>query len=286
MSQPDFLARMEACSRERLLRARREEPEAALRRRARGMRVPRVLVLSPQGFDVIAEIKPRSPSAGALASCAPEALAAPEARARAYAQAGAAAISVVTEPSAFGGDLSILQEASAAVSVPVMRKDFLIDPRQVFEARAQGADGVLLVVRILRGALLGEMVAAAAEARVFAILEAFSAEDAARSLHLVRRPGRMLLLGVNARDLATLEVQPGKLEAMAHLIPHGAVAVAESGLREPADAGRCAAAGYRLALVGGALMQSADPASLVRSMLAAGRASRAAAAGEAGCACG
>ncbi len=285
MSQLDFLARMEACSRERLLRLRREEPQAALRRRARSMPAPRALMLPSQGFDVIAEIKRRSPSAGELASRAP-ALAAPEARARAYARAGAAAISVVTEPSAFGGDLSVLRAASDAVSVPVMRKDFLIDPHQVFEARAHGADGVLLVVRILRGPLLGEMVEAAAEARVFAVLEVFSAQDVARSTPLARRPGRMRLLGVNARDLATLDVQPGRLEAMAHLIPDGAVAVAESGLREPADVGRCAAAGYRLALVGGALMESADPASLLRAMVAAGRASRAAAAGEAGCACG
>jgi indole-3-glycerol phosphate synthase len=200
-----------------------------------------------------------------------------------YAAGGAAAISVLTEPSRFAGSLQHLGDVVAAVpGTPVMRKDFLVDPVQVLEARHAGASGVLLIVTMLGDRTLSAMLDCAAEFGMFVLLEAFGCDDVARMTRLLDTAARRdsaergrLLFGVNARDLRTLAVDPGRLAALAAALPDGR-RVAESGLQDSTDAARVAALGYSLALVGTALMRSDDPAGLVRAMRDAGRARAAA----------
>jgi len=235
--------------------------------------------LEPGSFEIIAEIKERSPSAGVLSS--PTAACATRAeRARQYRKGGAAAISVLTEPASFGGDMSHLREVVAAVpGTPVMRKDFLTDVRQVLEARAAGASGVLLIAAILNDAELADMLDCAFEHSLFVLLESFDHDDVARMVRLLevsryadKAANRKLLLGVNSRDLRTLEVEPARLARFAPMLPAAALAVAESGLAGPRDAAEVSSLGYRVALVGTALMRAENPAALVSEMLAAGRA--------------
>jgi indole-3-glycerol phosphate synthase len=242
---------------------------------ARDFDLPTV-ALDLGAFDLIAEIKERSPAEGLLL---PQAGKRAE-RARQYLKGGAAAISVLTEPARFGGDMSHLREVVAAVpGMPVMRKDFLADVRQVLEARAAGASGVLLIVAILDDPQLADMLQCAFEHSLFVLLESFDDDDVARTLRLLdvaryaeKAANKQLLLGVNSRNLRTLEVEPGRLARLAPLLPAAAVAVAESGLAEPQDAAEVSSLGYRVALVGSALMRAEDPAALVREMLVAGRA--------------
>ena len=267
-----FLDQMAAASEARLRAARARLSESALLDLA--VRTPAAppLRLTPQRFDLLAELKLRSPAAGALGAAdipvAPRALT--------YARAGAAAVSVLTEPSRFDGSLSHLTEAAgplAPLGVPAMRKDFLIDPYQVLEARAAGAGGVLLILRMLSSETLGALIACARTQGLFVLLEAFDEKDLDRMQQVIAADaGRSTLLaGVNCRDLGTLEVVPGRLLELAPLLPPQVPHVAESGVESGADARRLAGAGYGLALVGSALMRSADPAALIRSLLEAGR---------------
>jgi indole-3-glycerol phosphate synthase len=237
------------------------------------------LQLSPQGFDLIAEMKLRSPAIGALRDARDEDV---TRRVLAYADAGAAAVSVLTEPSRFDGDLAHLEQAAAALAlhgIPAMRKDFLVDPYQVLEARAAGAGGVLLILRMLPRAALEALMDAALEHGLFVLLEAFDAEDIGLAAQLLgpRRPtvggslGESLLLGINCRDLVTLQVVPGRLEEMVGQLPSWVARVAESGVATPADAARLAACGYDLALVGSALMTGGAPRELAGAMLDAAR---------------
>lgn len=232
-----------------------------------------IVPLTPGDFDVIAEIKERSPAEGALKSATHSRVE----QAKRYAAGGALAISVLTEPSRFDGDLAHLEEVVAAVpGTPVMRKDFLVDPVQVREARKAGASGVLLIATMLNDRGLREMLDAAWEHDMFVLLESFDEDDLARSsrlLDLAREADRakagQLLFGVNTRNLRTLEVDGERLKNLAPLLPK-ARCVAESGLKVAADAATVAGYGYRAALVGTALMRSADPASLVAAMRTAG----------------
>jgi indole-3-glycerol phosphate synthase len=224
-------------------------------------------------FDVIAEIKDRSPAEGDLADTA----VGRAERARLYRQGGAAAISVLTEPSRFAGSLQHLEEVAAAVpELPVMRKDFLVEPGQILEARRAGASGVLLIVAMLPGRRLQAMLDCAADVGMFVLLESFDGEDLGRCAAVLRDDRQQrraaagqLLFGVNTRNLRTLHVDPDRLQKLAAELPAG-LCVAESGLHEPADAAEVARLGYRLALVGTALMRSDDPAGLVAAMRAAG----------------
>jgi indole-3-glycerol phosphate synthase len=177
----------------------------------------------------------------------------------------------LTEPSRFDGELAHLESVAAAVpDTPVMRKDFLVDPVQVLEARKAGASGVLLITTMLDDATLASMVDVAFEHDMFVLLESFDEEDLVRSARLLDRDGQ-LLIGVNTRNLRTLEVDSDRLRRLGPSLP-AARCVAESGLRSAGDAARVAGWGYRMALVGTALMRSDDPAELVRSMKAAGAA--------------
>jgi indole-3-glycerol phosphate synthase len=157
-------------------------------------------------------------------------------------------------------------------------KDFLVDGYQVLEGRAAGAGGVLAIIRMLPRAALEPLIDTALALRMFVLLEAFDEADLELAASLVdaRAAHRdLLLVGVNSRDLVTLEVVPGRLDAMAAHLPGGVKRVAESGVATPADAARVAACGYDLALVGSALMSAPDPGALARAMLADGRAAAA-----------
>jgi indole-3-glycerol phosphate synthase len=262
----DFLATMARVSAERaaaagpFTAAQLDKPVAPLRLGA---------------FDVIAEIKDRSPAEGGLTGRGVDRAT----RARHYVDGGAAAISVLTEPSRFDGSLEHLEEVAAAVNgTPAMRKDFLVDPVQVLEARAAGASGVLLIAAMLDDSQLRSMLDCAAEHELFVLLESFDEPDLARSARLLENPADreraeagQLLFGVNTRNLRTLHVDPQRLAKLAPALP-AARCVAESGLHEPADAATVAGLGYRLALVGTALMRSEDPAGLVAGMREAGAA--------------
>jgi indole-3-glycerol phosphate synthase len=196
-----------------------------------------------------------------------------------YASAGAAAISVLTEPSRFDGSMDHLQAAAHALAplrVPAMRKDFLVDPYQVVEARAAGSGGVLIILRMLPRPEVEALIEQALQLNLFALLEAFDEQDIELAYALTEQYGRKsarieLLVGVNCRDLVTLKVVPGRLEALAHLLPTSVPRVAESGVGNAEDARRVAAAGYDMALVGSALMTAEDPRALVAQMLSAGR---------------
>ena len=279
MSAGDFLADMATSSRDRTEVARARVPASELRARLRDLPPAPRLRLSPQGFDLIAEMKLRSPAVGALGDARHEDV---TQRVLAYADAGAAAVSVLTEPSRFDGDLVHLAQAAAALAphgIPAMRKDFLVDPYQVLEARAAGAGGVLLILRMLPCAALEALLDAALEHGLFVLLEAFDAEDIGLAAQLLgpRRPtvggsvGESLLLGINCRDLVTLQVVPGRLEEMVGQLPSWVARVAESGVATPADAARLATCGYDLALVGSALMTGGAPRELAGAMLDAAR---------------
>jgi indole-3-glycerol phosphate synthase len=230
-----------------------------------------VVPLTPGAFGVIAEIKQRSPAEGNLSKGISYLLSSLDSRAQAYAAGGAAAISVLTEPSRFDGELAHLEQVAAAVpGTPVMRKDFLVDPVQVLEARKAGASGVLLITTMLDDAALRAMLDCAWEHNMFVLLESFDEDDLLRSARFVDGRGP-LLIGVNTRNLRTLEVDPNRLQNLAASLPD-AICVAESGLHAPDDAARVAGWGYSMALVGTALMRSDDPTALIADMTAAGAA--------------
>lgn len=259
----DFLKQMAALSAERA--------GSAVVPTAKDLDKP-VVKLSADTFDIIAEIKGRSPAEGELAATGYDRVE----QARSYATGGAAAISVLTEPSRFDGTLEHLSEVAAAVpDKPVMRKDFLVDVVQLLEARAAGASGVLLIVAMLSDVALRAMLDCAIEHRMFVLLESFDGDDLKRARAMItsvdedRIAAGQLLFGVNTRNLRTLEVDSTRLKTLAPDLPSGR-AVAESGLQLPADAAIVAGFGYSMALVGTALMRSSDPAALIAAMKKAG----------------
>ena len=272
-----FLDDMARSSALRVTQALARESLAQLEKRAAAAPPAAPLRLSPGGFDVIAELKLRSPAAGRLGEPDEDWLQ----RVSAYAHGGAAAVSVLTEPSRFDGSLQHLSQAAAALkplNVPAMRKDFLVDAYQVFEARAAGAGGVLVIVRMLSRAQMLQLLDAAAQLGMFVLLEAFDAADLAEARELLaaragRHPGGRdeILVGINSRDLQSLKVVPERFEELAPLLPRERPAVAESGVASAADALRMARLGYTLALIGTALMSRDDPAALLREILATTR---------------
>ena len=279
----DFLAGMAASSRARSAAAQAALPARELR--AQIADLPAAPKLRLSNFDLIAEVKLRSPAVGLLKAAAEEDVGA---RVTTYARAGAAAVSILTEPTRFDGSLEDLQRgcrALAPLAVPAMRKDFLVDGYQVLQGRLAGASGVLAILRMLPRTELEGMIDTALSLDMFVLLEAFDLADIelAQTLVDARRAHReLLLVGVNSRDLVTLKVVPGRLDALASALPVEVRRVAASGVATAADAARVAAAGYDLALVGSALMSAADPATLAGAMLAEGRAAVMARAAPAG----
>ena len=266
-----FLERMAESSRRRAAKARLRLDEDELRRRVDGLPAPPAMSLSPEGFDLIAEIKPRSPSEGRLSSAGFS----PSALARQYAAAGAAALSVLTEPERFDGSLELLAAvADAAVDTPVMRKDFLVDPYQVLEARLHGAAGVLLIVGMSDDRKTEAMFKTALACGMFALLEAFENTELERAKEMAVRldaPRDKVLLGLNCRDLRTLAVDRGRFAQVDPRNPGGYRMIAESGIENAGQAGELAALGWDGLLIGTALMRAADTRVLAADMLAEGR---------------
>lgn len=271
-SANDFLAGMAASSRARSAAAQAALPGRELLARVKDLPAPPALNLCE--FDLIAEVKLRSPALGLLKSAADEDVGD---RVSTYARAGAAAVSILTEPSRFDGSLDDLEKGARSLrplAVPAMRKDFLVDGYQVIEGRAAGAGGVLAIIRMIPRADLEELIDTALLLEMFVLLEAFDEPDIALAHELVdaRTAHRdLLLVGVNSRDLVTLKVVPGRLDALADKLPRDVKRVAESGVATAEDAARMARHGYDLALVGSALMSAPDPAALARDMLSAAR---------------
>lgn len=212
------------------------------------------------GVSVIAEVKRSSPSKGALAEITD-----PAALARQYAEGGAAAISVLTEQRRFGGSLDDLRSVRAAVPTPLLRKDFIVTPYQLWEARAAGADLALLIVAALTQPELHALMEVAHEVGLTPLVEVHDEGEVDRAL-----AAGATLVGVNARNLRTLDVESGTFARLAPLIPDDVVTVAESGIRGPADVREYAAAGADVVLVGEALVTGDDPGRAVAAMIEAG----------------
>lgn len=212
--------------------------------------------LRAPGTRVIAEIKRRSPSRGLLR---PD-LDVP-ALARAYTSGGAAALSVLTERDHFDGALEHLVAARAATHVPLLRKDFVVEAYQIWEARAAGADAVLLIVAALEPGHLAELAALARELGLAALVETHDADEVAVAVACGAQ-----IVGINNRNLKTLEVSLDTAVALAPLVPPGAILVAESGIRGPADLARLGKVGIRVFLVGEHLMLSSDVTAALREL--------------------
>ncbi|HEV2027286.1 MAG TPA: indole-3-glycerol phosphate synthase TrpC [Candidatus Dormibacteraeota bacterium] len=212
--------------------------------------------LRARGLAVIAEMKQRTPSMGVLAEDYR-----PADLAHAYADGGAAAISVLTHMAGFGGRPEHIQAARAATGLPILRKDFVTDPYEIAEARAAGADAVLLIVAALDRVHLAEMLAVARSRGIAALVEVHDEPETQLALEAGAE-----IIGVNHRDLRTFTVDLALTERLRKLIPQGAVVVAESGIRTPADARRMYEAGADAILVGEVLMRSDDPAKQIREL--------------------
>lgn len=237
---------------------RRPLDDGALLARALAMPPARDFLgaLRSHTLAVIAEVKRASPSAGAIA------VTDPAASARAFAGAGAAAISVLTEPRHFDGSLADLRAARTAVEVPVLRKDFLVHPSQLIEARAAGADAVLLITAVVTPAELAALLATAGDLGLGVLLEVHSDADLEIALTTDAQ-----VIGVNARDLETLEVDPVQARARLRRVPDDRVRVMESGISTRADVSAAVEAGASAILVGEALMRAADPRVKLRELL-------------------
>jgi indole-3-glycerol phosphate synthase len=268
-----LLTEMARSSLERYEQARTQLPEAELWARANAMPPATKLKLSVEGFDLIAECKLNSPSAGDLSANTTDV----QSRVAAYGLGGAAAVSVLTEPSRFGGELAHLTQATqvlAPINVPTMRKDFLVHPYQAMEARVAGASGVLVIARMLDPSRITALLDCAAMLGLFVLIEAFDADDlqvinavlASRKQH-----AEQILVGINCRDLQTLKVSFERFAELVDLLPQGYPKVAESGVANVTDAQRIVKLGYQVALVGTTLMSSAEPRQLVSELIRAGR---------------
>jgi indole-3-glycerol phosphate synthase len=220
--------------------------------------------LREPGVRVIAECKRRSPSRGVL-----RAIYDPVAIAQGYAGAGAAAISVLTEPTFFDGSVAHLQAVREAVTVPLLRKDFLVSEFQLVEARAAGADAVLLIVAALEDRALRALLASAAALGLAALVEVHDRHELDRAAE-----AGASVIGVNSRNLRTLEVSTTVFDDLAPVMPRGVTAVAESGLKTAADLVRLRGAGYHAFLIGERFMTDADPGAGLRALLSKAGAER------------
>ncbi len=261
MTAPDLLRTIVAATGRITAVRRGREPLAALERRAAqaspdGARFERELGVDGR-VNVIAECKRRSPSRGVLAATYD-----PAALARQYEQGGAAAISVLTEPTFFDGTIAHLEEVRRAVRLPLLRKDFVIDEYQLLEARAAGADAVLLIVAALEQPDLVRLQARAWALGLATLVEVHDEGERARAVDSGAR-----VIGVNNRNLRTLAVDVDASYRLAARMPTGVVAVSESGLQSRADLERLAAAGYRAFLIGERFMTDPDPAAAIQNLI-------------------
>jgi indole-3-glycerol phosphate synthase len=237
---------------------RRPLPEGSLLLRSRAVPPPLDFeaALRGPGVSLIAEVKRASPSAGDIAEVEPD-----EQAAR-YERGGAAAVSVLTQPRHFAGSLADLRLVRRAVRVPILRKDFLLHPAQVLEARVEGADAVLLIAAALTVSELEDLRSLAEELGMAALVEAHGEEDLGRALESGAR-----VVGVNARDLETLDVDVERARRLAATVPGDRVLVLESGIRSRDDVLRAGRAGAAAVLVGESLMRAPDPEAAVRDLV-------------------
>jgi indole-3-glycerol phosphate synthase len=263
---PDVLARIVARTREAVERRRRELPAEELRRRAAEAARRRHPwaeeqrlrgALSRRGMSVIAEFKRRSPSAGDLRDGASV-----REIVSAYARGGAAALSVLTEEEHFGGSLDDLREARAACDLPILRKDFVVDPYQLHEAVEAGADAVLLIVAALDDAELRDLNGAARALGLEVLVEVHDRAELARALAV-----EPVLLGINNRDLRDFSVDVARTLELLADVPEGVLVVAESGISGPDQLAELATAGVSAVLVGESLMRAEDPEQALAALL-------------------
>jgi len=240
---------------------RRLHPLPGLRLAVKQASPPRDFLTSllRSGFNIIAELKKASPSRGVFRSNFDA-----KSLGVALAGAGAAALSVITEEDFFQGSLANLRVTRAAVDVPVLRKDFIFDPWQVWEARSVNADSYLLIAAILSDADLAELLATGRELGMEPLVEVHTREELRRALRVGAR-----IIGVNNRDLRTFDVHLQTSFDLIQEIPRDCVAVSESGLRAASDLARLRDAGFSAFLVGESLMQAHEPAAALRALLAA-----------------
>jgi len=266
---PDLLETIVAATRARVDAAMTRQPRAAVERRAMA-RTPdsagfTARLSRSNAINVIAECKRRSPSRGVLRAAYD-----PVAIAVGYETAGAAAISVLTEPGFFDGSLDHLAAVRAAVKTPLLRKDFIIDEYQLLEARAAGADAILLIVAALDDRALASLAKAARDLGLAALVEVHNTEECRRAI-----AADATIIGVNNRNLRTLQVDLDASREVARLLPSSAIGISESGLKTPADLQAMKALGYRAFLLGERFMIEPDPgaalAGLIESLEAAAR---------------
>jgi indole-3-glycerol phosphate synthase len=258
----DKLAEITAAKREHVARRKTETTLAELEARARDQSPPRGFraaldAKAATGYGLIAEIKKASPSKGLIRADFD-----PPSHARAYEAGGAACLSVLTDEPYFQGNDDYLAAARAACSLPCLRKDFMIDPWQITEARALGADAILIIVAALDDGLMAEIEAAAIDHGMDALVEVHDAAELDRALRLKSR-----LIGVNNRDLKTFSIDLSRSHELAASAPPGCTFVAESGLGSKEDLDRMAEHGIRSFLVGESLMRQPDLTAATRRLL-------------------
>lgn len=259
----DVLEKICADKRRHIAACKRQRPLSEIEERARGASAPRgfAKALSAKAdngaYALIAEIKKASPSQGLIRQDFD-----PPALARAYRAGGAACLSVLTDTPYFQGSDGYLVEARAATDLPVLRKDFMLDPYQVYEARALGADCILLIIAALEGAQAAELESQALELGMDVLIEVHNAPELDRALAL-----KSPLIGLNNRNLKTLEVDMATTEELAVNVPQDRHLVSESGLYSADDLDRMARAGARRFLIGESLMRQADVEAATRNLL-------------------